>query len=392
MIKALKKLYWSARHYLLCKFTKIENKHTIEEYAYSNQNNIIFILNSAETGGAPLLGKHIINAFKEKGYNVFIVIMSPGLLLNELVELGFVYFPLGSSDLVHFIKKHKLVFERAYCNSALTGIYVSALKNMGIRPILLIHEMKDVLAKCLKEREIYDMFKNASSIIFPSTLTRDSVMGLIDKDIESFNKILVKPQGLYLTKYRDIDKKSAKLQLERKLELQPGRKVVINVATSNHRKGFDIFVKLASECCDFNFIWVGYNLTSFAKSSLESLGNKPSNLYLLGYIKTAEELETIYEAADVLALTSREEPFGSVVLEAFSFGTPVVAFNNCGGYVDVVKNGITGLLVDGISVSSMQEGIFSLLNEKDLESFSIQCRSLVKEMGFDKYIHFLDNI
>lgn len=55
------------------------------------------------------------------------------------------------------------------------------------------------------------------------------------------------------------------------------------------------------------------------------------------------ELSDAFHAADVFALASRHEPFGIVVLEAWSAGLPVVT-SSAGGLGDLVVPGETGLL------------------------------------------------
>jgi len=55
------------------------------------------------------------------------------------------------------------------------------------------------------------------------------------------------------------------------------------------------------------------------------------------------DLADAFHAADVFALASRHEPFGIVVLEAWSAGLPVVA-SSAGGLGDLIVPGETGLL------------------------------------------------
>jgi glycogen synthase len=53
----------------------------------------------------------------------------------------------------------------------------------------------------------------------------------------------------------------------------------------------------------------------------------------------------LYKSCDVLVVPSRNEPFGIVVLEAWSAGKPVVATNH-GGPGEIVWHGVTGLKID----------------------------------------------
>jgi D-inositol-3-phosphate glycosyltransferase len=62
--------------------------------------------------------------------------------------------------------------------------------------------------------------------------------------------------------------------------------------------------------------------------------------------RTGDDLALLYRTADLVAVPSHSESFGLVALEAQACGTPVVAAA-VGGLVTAVKDGISGVLIDG---------------------------------------------
>jgi len=78
----------------------------------------------------------------------------------------------------------------------------------------------------------------------------------------------------------------------------------------------------------------------------------------LGQINDERLLALLFAAVDAVVIPSREENSPNLIVEAFSCGTPVIAFQ-VGGIPDHVKHGENGLLAEDISVKSLQ----SLLTE-----------------------------
>ena len=73
-----------------------------------------------------------------------------------------------------------------------------------------------------------------------------------------------------------------------------------------------------------------------------------------GIPSDSRELVDAYHAADVFLLPSLHEPFGIVILEAWSAGLPVLA-SNVGGIPHFVEDGIDGLLFDPSDDNSLVE-------------------------------------
>lgn len=76
----------------------------------------------------------------------------------------------------------------------------------------------------------------------------------------------------------------------------------------------------------------------------------------------APDLADLYRAADLVAVPSFSESFGLVALEAQACGTPVVAAA-VGGLVTAVRDGVSGVLVEGHAPADWARVIGRLLDE-----------------------------
>lgn len=69
-----------------------------------------------------------------------------------------------------------------------------------------------------------------------------------------------------------------------------------------------------------------------------------------------DELADLYSGAKGFVALARDEDFGMTVVESMAHGTPVLAFNG-GGYKETVRNGETGVLIEGTDTKSIKNGI-----------------------------------
>lgn len=120
----------------------------------------------------------------------------------------------------------------------------------------------------------------------------------------------------------------------------------------NKRKGFDILLD-ALKHIDLKNI------------QLVTFGVDPNisdiDYVSVGEIKDELLLSILYSASDFFIMPSIEEAFGQVTIEALASGTPVISFPN-GGSLDIIKDGVNGLLAKGFSAQDLKEAISLALN------------------------------
>jgi glycosyltransferase involved in cell wall biosynthesis len=91
------------------------------------------------------------------------------------------------------------------------------------------------------------------------------------------------------------------------------------------------------------------------------------------------EVPQWHQKIDIFVNVSRNESFGVSVLEASSSGKPVIV-SRVGGLPEVVRDGITGLIVGPENVNELSDAIIRLLRDESLRrSMGVAGRLFVEE-------------
>lgn len=180
------------------------------------------------------------------------------------------------------------------------------------------------------------------------------------------------PHPINTNFWRPLKKKDVK----KKLGIDSNKKIILYGAdggTKSPNKGFDLLIK-----------------------SLNLINNKSNNITLcifgninkskiitkfpiidFGIINDDKKLKLIYNAADICAVSSRQESFCQVALEAQSCGIPVVAFS-IGGLKDIIQHKKTGYLATAFNINEFSFYLNNCLNKpKKLLKMSRKARQRV---------------
>ncbi|MBL8778071.1 MAG: glycosyltransferase [Acidimicrobiales bacterium] len=156
-------------------------------------------------------------------------------------------------------------------------------------------------------------------------------------------------------------------ELRRRVGIPEGAPVVGAAGTQEWRKGTDLFLQLARRLEPHpdapHLVWVGGGP---AHLEIERLAHDHASMGLADRVHFVGEQDHAvdwYRAFDVLVLTSREDPYPLVCLEAGLVGTPVVSFDN-GGMAELL-DGENGLVVPALDVEAMAEAVGGLLADPE---------------------------
>lgn len=113
-------------------------------------------------------------------------------------------------------------------------------------------------------------------------------------------------------------------------------KTVLTIARVNPQKNPRLFIDTARLMPEYGFIWIGN------QQEVTEYGELPNNCHFLGNIVNAG---AYCSKADLFMLPSNYEGLPMVIIEAMSFGKPIVA-SDVGGVSEIVRNNINGFVVD----------------------------------------------
>ncbi len=126
----------------------------------------------------------------------------------------------------------------------------------------------------------------------------------------------------------------------KKYNISDDKKVVLNVAQLNPRKGLYDFIEIAKENPDLTFVWVGgmpYSIfTADYFKVKDVISRKYNNLIFTGFI---DDVRKAYSGADVFLTPSYRETFGLTIIEAASSGLPVIT-RKIPVFFDLFKNNV----------------------------------------------------
>jgi len=190
--------------------------------------------------------------------------------------------------------------------------------------------------------------------------TDDEVAQLVSLHHADPARIDVAHPGVDLDVFRPGDRHAART----KLGLPPDEKVVAFVGRIQPLKGPDVLLRAAAKLPRVHVVIAGGPSGSglTAPDGLVRLADELGITARVTFLppQSRENLATLFQGVDLVAVPSYSESFGLVALEAQACGTPVAAAA-VGGLPVAVRDGVSGTLVSGHDVDRWAHAIDDLL-------------------------------
>ena len=175
-------------------------------------------------------------------------------------------------------------------------------------------------------------------------------------------------------------------------------KVILNVARVSKEKRQDLVLSAFEEIAKANprahLVFIG------AKDQMEPewwkyLGMKTrespfsDRIHWVGYV---EDVRPWYRAAQMMVLTTENESFGRVIVEAMACGVPVIATRS-GGVPEIIRHQQDGLLVSPGNAKELQTAFESLLQDQATrDHYSKSALKRVERFSLDSHVEKMVDI
>ncbi len=142
-------------------------------------------------------------------------------------------------------------------------------------------------------------------------------------------------------------------------------------------KGMDIALEAARQDPEREYIFVGMGVRT---ELFERECNTPAaeNVTVIPFL-AKEELERYYTECSLLVLPSRQECWGLVVVEAASFGMPIVSTRGSGAALELLSESRPEYLAEAGDARSLAECIRAFFDSEDKEEYSLELLRAVRE-------------
>ncbi len=293
---------------------------------------LLLVGHDAQPHGAQLLLLDLARRYRQVwGIEVHVLLLGAGPLVTAYQQVAEVSLTNEKSVTAALLRRYAALGIRgALVNTSSAARLVPALAALGIAATLLIHEMPNMLREHNLQVQARLGVAPAKHVVFASDFGRRRFCEAVSVKLDH---ALIMPQGNYQNIGVDA---AARARTRQRLGVDDSAFLVLGAGFADLRKGFDLFLQIARRVQrqrdDVHFIWVG-EIQPLLKTYLSAeMGCE--RFHHIGFTNAVAEY---FAAADVYALTSREDPFPAVAVEALGAGMPVVAFEESGGIPALIR-------------------------------------------------------
>ena len=132
---------------------------------------------------------------------------------------------------------------------------------------------------------------------------------------------------------------------------------VIAVGRYDRVKGFDLLIEAWKQVCQYCSEWHLNIYGAGNRDEYQQIADEMGLKEVVHCNGPVTDIDVEYVSSSLFVLSSRNEGFGLVLVEAMAAGLPVVSFNCPCGPSDIISDGQDGILVENGNIEKLAEAI-----------------------------------
>jgi glycosyltransferase involved in cell wall biosynthesis len=257
-------------------------------------------------------------------------------------------------------------FDLVYANTTAAAPLVGLLGDRARTLLWHVHELAYAMKSTLTQPSWVQGFGQATRYVAVSEAVRAALAsehGIDDARIDLVHGF-IDSRELSAEEVR-----SRRANVRARLGISEDAFVVGGCGSLGWRKGSDLFLQIARHLAsteagrDVEFLWVGGTPGEPAALEFEHDARSLALGARCRLVTSTADVLDHYCAMDAFALTSREDPFPLVVLEAADHGVPTLCFTDAGGANEFVAND-AGVRIPYLDVAGFAAQIAALRSDR----------------------------
>lgn len=354
------------------------------------KTKLLFVTHDASRTGAPFLLLHLLRWMRQNAQFDFEVLFDKGgPLESEFGDLapvmnlenwegsvlgrGVARLPayrlqrlFGQAALRRLLGRRK--FDLVYSNTLVNGKLLAALPEQRAPLISHAHELEHAIQRNTPVWDFAYTLRRTNHFIAGSAAVARNLIATHGVEV---SRIDVVHEFIPALHNHAMFKNESSRAIRRELGIPDGAFVAGAAGSVEWRKGYDLFMQVAVALCkskstaELHFVWVGGAWDRRIPGEIDYDLRKLGLADRVHFVGSQRNYLDYLDLMDALCLTSREDPFPLVVLEAASLGKPIICFDGAGGAPEFVEDDC-GFVVPYLDAPAMASRLGTLIDNRDL--------------------------
>ncbi len=329
--------------------------------------NVLFIGHDAYRAGAQIALIHILRWLRANcDANLFMLLKLGGELATEYRKIAPTRV-LRGRELCKAVGQYPV--DLVYANTVAALDVLKEVKEIWECPVIChVHELEMSLRRfcgleSFKDAQQYiDAYIAASDAVKTNLVRNHNIDGARVYRVYSSVAAIDSAEAMV---------QEARVEIRKELGIGAGAFIVGGCGTTDWRKAPDMFVQIAAgvkkaePARQIHFVWVGGDESEPEWDRLRYDVERLDVGGFVHFVGPRRDPKRWFATFDVFLLTSREDSFPLVCLEAASLGVPIICFQGAGGMPEFVEDD-AGFVVPYLSGTDAADRILTLVREENV--------------------------